>query len=299
MSVALRAVNNNNPAERPIEERVPNALSYANSLVVDSNDRVEAARTAVLTIRDMKRVVDGLYDSIIERQRGALEETRGKKNALIVPLKRAEDVLKSKIARFFDDIQRAERQKQQQLAESRRREQQALLENIAGESASIEQRVTTLKAALEAAEAQWETSMADEERDALGEKISRLAEEYQKASQEFQMRRIAATNVATPAAETVSVAVPPRDVAIAQPAASVALPPQAAPAPAVKGVSVKETRVPEVVDKMSLVKAVAAGQVPLRVLDVNMAALKEYVNNNMVLPGVAVSVVGNVRVASR
>ena len=69
-------------------------------------------------------------------------------------------------------------------------------------------------------------------------------------------------------------------------------------APKVKGLSSKVNLIPQVVNAMALIKAVAEGNVPPTVIDFNMSNIKKLVNAGMKLPGVTVTEQRNVSVRS-
>jgi hypothetical protein len=56
--------------------------------------------------------------------------------------------------------------------------------------------------------------------------------------------------------------------------------------------------IPQVVNAMALIKAVAEGNVPPSVIDFNMSNIKKLVNAGMKLPGVTVTEQRNVSVRS-
>ena len=67
--------------------------------------------------------------------------------------------------------------------------------------------------------------------------------------------------------------------------------PEVAVKPDVKGVSARKVRVPTVANKQAIIAAVAKGEAPESILDVNMGALKKYVNlgSNMRVAGVNIT----------
>lgn len=126
-----------------------------------------------------------------------------------------------------------------------------------------------VEAPLVEAEGLLKTSMAryvEAERRREAEERRRLEEAARKAEEEARLAEAAALEEAGQAELAEQVLELP----------SVAPPPVVAPAaPKVAGVTTRETWDAEVTDKLALVRAIAAGQVPLAAVDVNQGVLRQ------------------------
>ncbi|MFA5706859.1 MAG: hypothetical protein WDA41_10930 [Candidatus Neomarinimicrobiota bacterium] len=251
--------------EKSLTEEISPVLRRANELTVTNTADKEVAALELNAINALiKRVVDDFADpkkkaheawkAVVAQEKGHLE-----------PLEEAKQTIREKIGQYDLEQKRlAEIAERKRIEEARRiheeqlAEAQTMIDSLISTAADVDETIELINMELK------RDDLTDIERQKLESQLNiELArrDDNQAAVEEAQARAEAPVFVVpdTPRAEPTKV----------------------------KGASTRYEYVPEVVNKTTLLRAIAAGKVPETVIDINMGQLKRYVNMvKQAVPGV-------------
>jgi hypothetical protein len=260
------------PAKDNLQQQLTPLVIRAKTVIVSSDEELVVAKEIAQTVKAFQKEINDTFDPIINKTRQAHKEALAQKKRHMDPLVEAEDRIKLLIGNYLTFVENEKKKEAERLAELARQEREAELRKIQSEIdgklsqySSVEEKIVALQ-----------TAMADADQDRFALIDAKLSALY--AEQENL------TSKAAEVQELVNVLnlVPPQYVNIA--------------APKVKGLSSRVNRIPQVVNAMALIKAVASGEVPPTVIEFNMSNIKKLVNAGMKLPGVSVTEQRNVSV---
>lgn len=248
-----------------LEKKVTPVINEAMALVVKSPDAIEEANGKRQVIKALMKEVDETFDPIISKQFAAHREAVAQKKRHYEPLKQAYDTLGTRIgehmlflkqeeekeAKRLEDIARAEREREIQKAQKR-------MDALLGKAEGLEEQKKALEIELD------REDLTETEREMICSRLSTLS------------ARIAQTveKAAEKQAEIEQVAAAP------QPVISVNT------APKVKGMSFKQELIPEVVNPMAIIKAIADERIPVALVkQFDMVLMKRLINSGIHIPG--------------
>jgi hypothetical protein len=257
-----------------LQQQLVPVITRAKTITVSSDAELVIAKEVAQTIKAFQKEVDSTFDPIIERAHVTHKEALAQKKKHMDPLVEAEKRIKQLIGDYLTLVENERKKEAERLAGIARKERETELQKIQAEIdeklaqySGIEEKIGLLQEAL-----------ADADHDKFTLVNAKLTTLY--AEQENLTSEAAQTQ------ESVNVL-----NLIPSPVINVQ-------APKVKGLSSKVNLIPQVVNAMALIKAVAEGNVPPTVIDFNMSNIKKLVNAGMKLPGVAVTEQRNVSVRS-
>ena len=257
-----------------LQQQFVPVITRAKALTVGSDAELVMAKEVAQTIKAFQKEVDSTFDRIIEKAHVTHKEALAQKKRHMDPLAEAEKRIKQLIGDYLTLVENERKKEAERLAGIARKERETELRKIQAEIddklaqySGIEEKIGALQEAL-----------ADADHDRFTLVNAKLAALY--AEQEKLTSEAAETQ------ESVNII-----NLIPSPIINVQ-------APKVKGLSSKVNLIPQVVNAMALIKAVAEGNVPPTVIDFNMSNIKKLVNAGMKLPGVAVTEQRNVSVRS-
>jgi hypothetical protein len=257
-----------------LQQQFVPVITRAKALTVSSDAELVIAKEVAQTIKAFQKEVESTFDPIIERAHITHKEALAQKKKHMDPLVEAEKRIKQLIGDYLTLVENERKKEAERLAGIARKERETELQKI---QAEIDEKLTQYSGIEEKIEALQE-ALADADHDKFTLVNAKLAALY--AEQEKLTSEAAQTQ------ESVNVL-----NLIPSPVINVQ-------APKVKGISSKVNLIPQVVNAMALIKAVAEGNVPQTVIDFNMSNIKKLVNAGMKLPGVAVTEQRNVSVRS-
>lgn len=256
-------------AEQEIKDLEGKALSItecASGLEVASEEDMTVAHSHLKAIKGLKKAVQETFDPVVEAAYATHKKSVAAKKEHLDPLEKAEKVIKGKIGGFMDECER-QRQEEERIAREKAVKEQdrklkaakKRIEKLIAQGGDIQEQIARLR------------KEADDPELEEVEEAAILAQiEILEAEAEGNAEKVAAKK--------------------AEAVAPVYVPPVAAvtPRPKVKGLSTSVKKVGEVVDPMALIKAVAYGTIPEKVIKFDMAAINKLLNAGMPLPGVSV-----------
>lgn len=268
LTVSVSRTNND------LQQQLVPVITHAKALKVNSDEELVIAKDVAQTIKAFQKEVDSTFDQIIERAHVTHKEALAQKKKHMDPLVEAEKRIKRLIGDYLTLAENERKKEAERLAEIARQERETELHKIQSEIdekltqySGIEEKIGALQEAL---------ADADHDKFALvNAKLAALYAEQQKLTSEAAQTQESA-NVLN---------------LIPSPVLNVQ-------APKIKGLSSKVNLIPQVVNAVALIKAVAEGTVPPTVIEFNMSNIKKLVNAGMKLPGVAVTEQRNVSVRS-
>ena len=255
-----------------LQQQLVPVITHAKALTVNSNAELVIAKEVAQTIKTFQKEVDSTFDPIINRAHLTHKEALAQKKKYMDPLVEVEKRIKQLIGDYLTLAENERKKEAERLAGIVRKEREIELQKIQSEIdeklaqySEIDEKIRVLHEAL-----------ADADHDKFALVNAKLAALY--AAQETLTSEAAQTQ------ESVNVL-----NLIPTPVINVH-------APQVKGLSSKVNLIPQVVNAMALIKAVAEGTVPPTVIDFNISNIKKLVNAGMKLPGVTVTEQRNVSV---
>ncbi|MEN6319769.1 MAG: hypothetical protein ABFD82_13555 [Syntrophaceae bacterium] len=257
-----------------LQQQLVPVITHAKALTVNSDEDLVIAKEVAQTIKAFQKEVGSTFDPIINRAHVTHQEALAQKKKYMDPLIEAEKRIKQLICDYLTLVENEKKKEAERLAEIVRKEREIELQKI---QSGIDEKLTQYSGIEEKIGALHE-ALADADHDKFTLVNAKLATLY--AEQEKLTSEAAQTQ------ESVNVLnLMPSPVIRVQ-------------SPKVKGLSSKVNLIPQVVNPMALIKAVAEGNVPPTVIDFNMSNIKKLVNAGMKLPGVAVTEQRNVSVRS-
>lgn len=256
------------------QELTEKALTHeqkAEALVVSSDEQRTAAAEYLLVVADLRREVEDHHAPIIKAAHAAHKAAIAACNKLLVPLQKAEEILKSRIGAYdLKKRQEAEAERQRLLAQQREAEMAARRAQQEAERQAAEARRKAEEEARKAHEAEIEKQIE-------------LAEANNASAAEIQ----AIIDTPTPPVQPMYVPPPPAVV----PVAVFVPPPMVKEPPKVQGVKSLVNYKAEVYDVKALCRAVADGTQPEELIAPNLVALNRMAKaapKSLNIPGVRV-----------
>jgi len=248
-----------------IEKEISPFQTLAGQLMVDSPDTLTLAKGMVGQIKQLRDKIKGTFRPIIEKAFAAHKEAVAQEKRYLGPLDTAEGIIKGKMGGYLDELERqrrAEEARLQELAAKDREKRLAAIDKkievLMGKESDIRDQLQVLTLALDASE-------SEEEAHAIRTQINVLNAKLQTTTERIQVQEQKVEEMVIPQIITVD------------------------NKPQVNGMSDRKDPVPEVVDPMALVRAIADKKVPLSVIDWNMGNIKRLIKSGVILPGVSVT----------
>ena len=255
-----------------IEKEIQPFQTLAGQLMVDSPDTLTLAKGMVGQIKQLKEKIEGTFGPIIEKAFAAHKEAVAQKKRYLVPLDTAEGIIKGKMGGYLDELERQWRAEEARLTELAAKDREKRLAAIdkkigalMGKESDIRDQLQVLTLALDASE-------SEEEAHAIRTQINVLNAKLQTTTDRIQVQEQKVEEVMINEITTVN------------------------NKPKVEGMSDRKDPVPEVVDPMELVRAIAEKQVPLSVIEWNMANIKKLIKAGVFIPGVKIEWKRNISV---
>lgn len=238
------------------------------------------ARAEEVAIRDQQgiEVVKGyIIEDRAIRERGLALIEKPKKNAqelhkwfcaiekqLTDPIDQARRIYDSKIKGYLDEQDRIAEQKRKEEAERVAKEREASLKRLQAQIGKLTSGISDKEEQVRQLEEMRTPEMSMEEIQAIEAQISVIKAQIGKATEKVESVQMKTEEIQQP---------------YIPPSASIAN-------TKTKGLSAGKKKVGRVVIPMDLVKAVAAGQIPIGVIEFNMRSVNTLLNQGMNLPGV-------------
>lgn len=250
-----------------IEKKVNPIVEQVNALTVTDQVGLEVARDLVRVINALMKEVEGTFkpikQAIDESKRKALEQER----RYLVPLVNAKTEASNKVGVYLDEQDRIRRQLEQQQRDQAERERQAAINKADKRIAALMEKSGDLSAQIQTLTAELDNpDLPDLDRERIGAQLQALQRKY---------------NAAQEKAEEVQARV---ETVLSTPAPSLVV----NNTPKVAGLSSRTELIPDVINPLALVKAIADGRFPVGLVkEWDYALLKKLVNSGMNIPGVS------------
>lgn len=248
-----------------VEQKTSDVTAKAAAFIITTSAEENAAVEIIRVIRDLKKEIDITFDDAIKKAHEAHKAMLAGKKRHLDPLDAAEKQIREKIIRFQNEQETARQQEEARLNELARKEKQRNLDAAAKRIAALLEKSGDVAGQIAALEAESQADgLSDEERAAIESSVNILRVKHDNLAQ--------------------AVASKQADAERTQYVAPVTVLPQS---PKVQGTSFTIKKKAAVVNLMDLIKAVAAGTVPIGALEANMSALDKLINAGAIVPGVS------------
>lgn len=234
-----------------VDEKCAPMLEKALAVTIDDEKGLEAGKNLVKDIRALMKEVEGSYGPLKKSAYATWKAICAEENKQLDPLKRAKAIVEGAIGQFIQKVQEEARIEEERLAKEREAEVDKLTKRYEKHLegyAEIEQEITDLEEKLQ------ESGLSDTEGEAIHRTLTVLRSKL------------------SAKAETVE-----RNQAQVEEAGS--FPAKATQSVSLKGVGGgKMERIPTIFNKEAFIRAVAAGQLPIDLLNIDEGKLKKYIN---------------------
>jgi bisphosphoglycerate-dependent phosphoglycerate mutase len=253
-----------------IERKILPQTATANSLAIQSTEDIERGRDAIRGIKALLKEIDDTFDPIIAKAHQVHKEAVSQKKRHVEPLEKAKRVIEGKIADYTAMIGREAREAAAKQAEESLKARAKVIEAETRKLEKLCEKATGMQEELDIIEKEFlKPDLTETEEMVLSARRNNLIAKLNQTSDVIVEKQAVIDEKAT------MVSVPERNEGLLN--------------VKVKGVVSREEKIPEVINPMALVKAVADGRCPITVIDWNMSAIKKLVNAGLVLPGVLIT----------
>ncbi len=262
MEASISFLNNNEV--QSIEKKASDIMSQAAALIVTDHEQEQVGIEFIKGIKALKKDVEETFGPIKKKTHEAWKESVAQEKKHLEPLEAAEKMIRGKVVCFQDEQERLRRVAQAKLEEVARKEQQKRLDVAAKKVNTLLEKSTDLNGQIADLETAIIASIDDTELTAIEAKLDLLRAKrdaldqavYNKQAEVEQAQYVAPTPMVAPAA------------------------------PKVQGASSRVKKKAQISNPMALIKAVAAGTVPLGAITFDMSVLDKLVNAGAIIPGV-------------
>lgn len=269
------AAASNGTALTTLKEKVSPALQEAQALVIRSRDDYQAALECVKGVKVLIKQIEEHHKPIKKKLDEAKKTVLDQEKALLSPLQEAERLYKKKMGDYDDEEERRaqeaarkEQERLNKLAEKALEKVNAKLDRLKGQGANIDKQIAELETMLQ------DPDITDTEAAAVEAKINSLTVSKQQTESGIQEAMEKVEDLAAPDPTTVDYA-PPKT----------------------EGMSSSKTLEVEIVNPMSLIKAIAAGAIPIGAVKAfDLVLLKKLANAGLAIPGVKATPKREIRV---
>ncbi len=251
-----------------VETECAPIVGQADSIKIDDEKGLEIARNMVKDVRALMKKVEESYGPLKKSAHGTWKDIVAEENNQLSPLKLAKGTVEKTIGKYIEHVEEEARIAEKKRLELRNKEIQKITKRIEKHLEGYKDlggQIESLSVKLE--EKRQAGTLTDIEEEVIQNQLGIL---------ETKLNNKAETVERNQEAVEVAETMPDRP---------------SAPVVNFKGVGGgKKIRIPTVVNKESLIKAIAEGKAPIDLLDVNEGKLKKYVNDfpNCRLAGVSV-----------
>lgn len=259
MEASISFLNSNE-----IERKTTDIQWQATAIVVTDHEQEQVGIEFIKGIKALKKDVEETFGPIKKKTHEAWKESVAQEKRHLEPLEAAEKVVRGKVVCFQDEQERLRRAEQARLEEVARKEQQKRIDAATKKVNALLEKAGDLNSQIRWLEVELEGPLQEEESSAIEHRLSLLRAKRESLDQAVYSKQA--------------------EVAQAQ---YVAPTPTVAPAaPKVQGASSRVKKKAVVQNPMALIKAVAAGTVPVGVITFDMSTLDKLVTAGAIVPGV-------------
>lgn len=251
-----------------IVKKVNPIIEQAGQLVVKCQADLETAKNLISNvIKALKKEMDDTFDGIIAKAHAAHKEAVAQKKRHYEPLEAAERLIKQKMGLYLDEQERhrlIEEARQRDIAEKERQEAirkaDAKIAALMAKSGDLSAQITAFDSELA------NPDLPDLDRERIGAQLQALQRKYNDLQQKVEEKQIEVETVMTTPAPSLVVNNTPK----------------------VAGLSSRTELIPEVINPLALIKAIADGRFPAGLVkEWDYTLLKKLVNSGMNIPGVS------------
>lgn len=233
-------------------------------MVIASQGDMEETTDRVRDIKALMKKVKATFDPMVETAYISHKTAVAGRNGHLEPLQAAERTIKGKMGAYQDECEKKRQEEEEAARQKALKEQERMLkaakkriEKLNAEGGDIREKMTRI-----------EKEMEDPEITDIQEAAFMAELEVLKAQEEGNAEKVA---------EKAAAAVAPTYTPPTAPSA---------PRPKVKGLSSSVKKVGTVTDPVALIKAVAAGTIPEKVIKFDLTAINKLLNAGIYLSGV-------------
>jgi hypothetical protein len=251
-----------------IVKKVNPIIEQAGRLVVKCQADLETAKDLISNvIKALKKEMDDTFDGIIAKAHAAHKEAVAQKKRHYEPLEAAERQIKQKMGVYLDEQDRLRREEEARQRQEAERIRAAAIAAADKKIAALMEKSGDLSAQITAFQAELDNpELPDLDRERIGAQLQALQRKYNDLQGKAEEKQAQIeTILSTPAPSLV-----------------------VNNAPKVAGLSSRTELIPEVINPLALIKAIADGRYPAKLVkEWNYSLLKDLVNSGMNIPGVA------------
>lgn len=238
---------------KEVEEKCLPVVAEANAITVKNEADLEVAKNMVRSLRDLGKEVKATFDPIVTKANETHKAATQARKKHLDPIDTAKRAVEGTIGVYADKLREAARVEEQRLEKEKAREIEVInrrMEKHLAGFKDIEGQITALEEKLAKHQTTAvECEIVSNQLEALIRKRDLKAQTVE--NNQSQMQQVETRTSQAPETSTV-----------------------------MKGAGGgKQERIPTVFNKEAFVKAIAEGQIPVDLVDINEGKLKKYVNN--------------------
>lgn len=261
-----------NKAIQAVEKKCAPILEEAKAIIIADEKGLEVAKEKVRAINALIKEVGETFDPIVTKANAVHKEATGQRNKHLNPLKEAKKTVENIIGDYATLLMKQAQEAEEKRITDRNKEIEKITKRMNKHLdgyKELEDQIAELEKKIE------KGGLTEVENEVIHKQLGILQTKRDSKAETLERNQSAIEEV-----ETMPAAV-------------------AAPAVSLKGVGGGRTeRIPTLFNKEALIKAIAAGDMPIDLVDENMGKVKKYVNAfpNSRVPGISIETKSVVRI---
>lgn len=255
-----------NTVDIDMNSKITPMISDINSFIISTSGHLALANEKRKGIKVLIQEVTDTFGPIKKKTYDAWKETVAQEKKYLEPLEKTDTDLKSRMGQFMLAEQQAAEKEANRLAEIARKEKEKEIEKANKKLEVLMEKAGNLDAQIEALSAELQNQSIDDEAAIIRAKLNGLLAQKESLERKVSVQATQAEQItATPQIIT---PIPEK--------------------PKIAGLSFRTEKKGEIINKLQVIKAVAAGTLPLELVDINNTVLNRLVKAGMNIAGVDV-----------
>jgi hypothetical protein len=249
-----------------IQNLVSPIVQRAAEIIIQSETDLELAKNCINQDKQVRNRIVEYWEDEKKTALALHKKIVAKEKEMLTPIDEARKIYDQKIGLYMDEVERKAKEEAEKETERIRKEQEKVLakinktlEKLQNEQKGLQEQIDELNRML--TETQDETEIQ-----IITSRIESLTAMLQKKVEKVE-------DIQTKIEETAMPETPQPEIEL----------------PKVAGMSTGKTLVPEVVNAMAVIKAVASGSVPTSIIKFDIVMMKRLINGGMMIPGTRVT----------
>lgn len=249
-----------------IQKLASPVVQRAHDLIVQNEHDLEIAKTCINEDKTIRNRIVEYWKHEKEQANKLHKAIVTKEKAMLTPIDEAREIYNQKINLYLDEQERLAKIEAEKETERLRKEQEKILTKVNKRLEKLQGEQQGIQAQIDELEKMRSETEDENEIQIISSRIEALSAMLQKKTENVEDLQNKVEEVSIPEAPVIETA-----------------------KPNVAGLSAGKTLIPEVLNPMAVVKAVASGAVPISVIKFDLSMMKKLVNGGMQIPGTRIT----------